>query len=63
MREIIRWAAQENRICITRDADIHALLATSRAAGPSVIRIRIETLTAQDTVDLIEIACKRFRDD
>jgi predicted nuclease of predicted toxin-antitoxin system len=61
--EIIRWAAQEKRICITRDADFHALLATSGAATPSVIRIRIEKLTAQDTVHLIEIACTRFRDD
>jgi predicted nuclease of predicted toxin-antitoxin system len=61
--EIIRWSAQENRICITRDADFHALLATSRAATPSVIRIRIEKLTATDTMHLIEIACTRFRDD
>ena len=29
--EIIRWVAQEKRICITRDADFHALLATSGA--------------------------------
>jgi predicted nuclease of predicted toxin-antitoxin system len=61
--EIIPWAAQANRFCITRDADFHALSATSRAATPPVIRIRIEKLAARDTVDLIEIACARLRDD
>lgn len=43
-REILRLAEKESRICVTIDADFHALLALSGASAPSVIRIRQEGL-------------------
>lgn len=61
--EIIRRAAREKRICITRDADFHALLATGGQPRPRSFEFEFETLTAQDTVDLIENRLPTFRDD
>jgi predicted nuclease of predicted toxin-antitoxin system len=42
--EILDRAEAEQRVCVTLDADFHALLATRAAKGPSVIRIRKEGL-------------------
>ena len=38
--EILRRALTEARVCVTLDADFHALLVTGGERGPSVIRIR-----------------------
>jgi len=46
-QHILDYARRENRICVTLDADFHALLATTDAAKPSVIRIRKEGLNAE----------------
>jgi len=53
-REILETAARENRVCITLDADFHAMLAVGRATGPSVIRIRIEGLNGPSLGRLLE---------
>jgi len=45
--EILRRASLEGRVVVTLDADFHSLLALSRAAKPSVIRIRIEGLRTE----------------
>jgi predicted nuclease of predicted toxin-antitoxin system len=52
--EIIYRARLENRIVITYDADFHMLLALDKAKMPSVIRIRIEGLRADDFGELIQ---------
>lgn len=44
--EILRRAVAEQRICVTLDADFHALLATSGQRAPSVVRVRREGLSA-----------------
>jgi predicted nuclease of predicted toxin-antitoxin system len=44
--KILETALREGRVVVTLDADFHALLVLSGAAGPSVIRIRIEGLRA-----------------
>lgn len=51
--QILEFARRENRICVTLDADFHALLATSGAASPSVIRIRREGLNAKAIAELL----------
>jgi predicted nuclease of predicted toxin-antitoxin system len=46
-------ARQEGRVCVTLDADFHALLCASKFSQPSVIRFRIEGLRGPETADLI----------
>lgn len=41
---ILDVARERHATVVTLDADFHAILATSRAAGPSVVRIRIDGL-------------------
>ena len=57
---ILQRAAEESRIVVTLDADFHALLADSLAAGPSVIRIRDEGLKGPQVTDVILGLAKRF---
>jgi predicted nuclease of predicted toxin-antitoxin system len=45
-KEILVWSLEQNGILVTLDADFHAILAVSGAAGPSVIRIRRQGLNA-----------------
>jgi predicted nuclease of predicted toxin-antitoxin system len=43
-QRIIDYARENSFSIVTLDADFHALLAVARAAGPSVIRIRVQPL-------------------
>lgn len=51
--EILDAARQQQRICITLDADFHTHLAVTNAATPSVIRLRIEGLKAEAFAHLL----------
>lgn len=51
---IIEAARQEGRVVVTLDANFHALLAVSGAQGPSVLRIRMEGLKADQVASLIK---------
>jgi len=50
---ILEQARREAQIVVTLDADFHRLLALSNAAAPSVIRIRIEGLRAEELAELL----------
>jgi predicted nuclease of predicted toxin-antitoxin system len=52
-QQILDFAKSDDRVCVTLDADFHALLATSDASGPSVIRIRKEGLHASALAELL----------
>lgn len=52
-QQILDYALSDNRVCVTLDADFHALLATTNASGPSVIRIRKEGLRASALAELL----------
>jgi predicted nuclease of predicted toxin-antitoxin system len=52
--EIIQRATKEGRIIVTLDADFHALLALTQARQPSVVRIRIEGLRAEEFCGLLQ---------
>ena len=51
--EILETAREQQRICVTLDADFHTHLAVTNAATPSVIRIRIEGLKAEAFAQLL----------
>jgi predicted nuclease of predicted toxin-antitoxin system len=51
--EILRFARQHNRTCVTLDHDFHTHLALNRHHGPSVVLIRAEGLDSVQQADLI----------
>ncbi len=61
--EIIRRASTENRVVVTLDADFHAQLALTQARTPSVIRIRIEGLRAEEFSGLLQQVLNQCADD
>ncbi len=61
--EIIRRATDENRIVVTLDADFHAQLALTQARQPSVIRIRIEGLRAEEFSGLLQNVLSQCAED
>jgi predicted nuclease of predicted toxin-antitoxin system len=52
--KILYRAAAEARVCVTLDADFHALLMTGGERGPSVMRIRKEGLDAAALATLLQ---------
>ena len=52
--EIQRRALAEARVCVTLDADFHALLVTGGEHGPSAIRIRKEGLDGTALASLLQ---------
>lgn len=52
--DILQRARAEGRVCVTLDADFHAILATSGEPGPSVVRVRKEGLDAGALADLLQ---------
>lgn len=60
---ILARASSEERVVVTLDADFHALLALSQARKPSVIRIRIEGLRADELGELLQRVVVQCRSD
>ena len=52
-QEILDYARRENRVCVTLDADFHALLVLGSEQSPSVVRIRIEGLQTMAMAELL----------
>jgi predicted nuclease of predicted toxin-antitoxin system len=51
--DILDWAVANDRVVVTLDADFHSILARRGAAGPSVVRIRVEGLRAEALATLL----------
>lgn len=64
--EILEAAHRSQAVVVTLDADFHRLLAASQALGPSVIRLRVEGLLADQLatllVQVIRLAGKELGD-
>ena len=58
--EIVTFARDQKSVIVTLDADFHALLATSMASGPSVIRLRLQGLDGRDVAEYVARATARF---
>lgn len=59
-QDILNYAQRDQRVCVTLDADFHALLALSNAKAPSVIRIRQEGLTGARLAHLLRVIWPRI---
>jgi predicted nuclease of predicted toxin-antitoxin system len=55
--EILEFARNDSRVCVTLDHDFHAHLASAGAGSPSVIFLRVEGLDATGQADLIRSVC------
>ena len=51
--EILEFARQSGRTCVTLDHDFHAHLALAQASGPSVVLVRLKRLGSREQADLI----------
>ena len=60
--DILQRARAEQRVCVTLDADFHALLATGGDPGPSVIRVRKEGLDASALAALLQVVWPDIED-
>ena len=58
--EILGFALGKNAVVVTLDADFHAILAVSAAVGPSVIRIRIQGLRAEEISECVRSVATGF---
>ena len=58
--DFLNLARSERRVCVTLDADFHALLATSGERDPSVVRIRKEGLDANALAALLQAVWSRI---
>ena len=61
--QILDIGRLQGAVVVTLDADFHALLALSGIARPSVIRIRIEGLRAEDLAGLLVRVLEVCKDD
>jgi len=52
--EIVQFARDHGCIVVTLDADFHAIVATSGASTPSVLRLRVQGLAGQEMARLIK---------
>jgi len=60
--DILQRARAEQRVCVTLDADFHALLATSGEREPSVVRLRKEGLDASALAGLLQAVWPEIED-
>lgn len=61
-RSIMEWARSNGHIVFTHDLDFGAILAATRASGPSVIQIRADNVLPEEAGVTVIAAIRRFRD-
>jgi predicted nuclease of predicted toxin-antitoxin system len=58
--EILAFSLGQDAVVVTLDADFHAILAVSGAQGPSVIRMRLQSLGASEVVEVVRKVLTNF---
>ena len=61
--EILAFPLGMEAVVVTLDADFHTILAVSGASGPSVIRIRLQGLGANEVAALVRKVLADFEGD
>jgi len=58
--EIMQWALNERRVVLTHDLDYGAMLAATRAAGPSVVQVRTQDVRPAVLAPLLVPVLRQF---
>ena len=61
--ELMAWAVAQGYVVLTHDLDFEAILAITRAAGPSVIQIRTQDVLSAKLAPLLIPVLKRHEAD
>jgi predicted nuclease of predicted toxin-antitoxin system len=59
--ELTRWAAEHDHVVLTSDLDFGAILAATKARGPSVLQLRNDILTPEAMGGAVLSALKQTR--
>lgn len=51
--EVMQWALADQRIVVTHDLDYGAMLAATRATGPSVVQVRTQDVRTESLAPLL----------
>ncbi len=60
--EIMAWAMAHGYVVFTHDLDFGTILATTRAAGPSVIQLRVQDTLPEQMGEVVLNALRQFED-
>jgi predicted nuclease of predicted toxin-antitoxin system len=56
----LSYAKQHRLVVLTHDLDFSAILAATRASGPSVIQVRVQDTLSADFRDVLVRSLRRF---
>jgi len=59
---VLGWARDNGHIVFTNDLDFGAILAATRAAGPSVIQVRTQDVTPDHLGDIVVAALREHQE-
>jgi predicted nuclease of predicted toxin-antitoxin system len=60
--EVMSWARDNGRVVFTNDLDFSALLAMTRAVGPSVLQLRLQNLLPDSVGQLVLHVLQQHRE-
>jgi predicted nuclease of predicted toxin-antitoxin system len=60
---IVELARERGAAIVTLDADFHAILARTKASGPSIVRLRLQGLNGEQVADLVLGLLRRFAEE
>ena len=61
--EIIDYAQENDLTVLTFDLDFSAILSATHMQKPSIVQIRASVIYAEDAVDLVAAALRRYNDE